>query len=55
MSLESFQAPIGGVAIHEPASGVTQSLPFVEGKWKAIATDEQAAQSLIELQRSKKK
>ncbi|GJS19202.1 hypothetical protein Tco_0447834, partial [Tanacetum coccineum] len=30
--------------------GVTQSLPVVEGKWKAIATDEQAAQSLIELQ-----
>ncbi|GKF34618.1 hypothetical protein Tco_0107818 [Tanacetum coccineum] len=37
MSLESFLAPVGGVAIHEPASGVTRSLLVVEGKGKAIA------------------
>nr|GEU32736.1 hypothetical protein [Tanacetum cinerariifolium] len=30
MSLESFQAPVGGVAIREPASGVTRSLSVVE-------------------------
>ncbi|GJW38306.1 hypothetical protein Tco_0064151 [Tanacetum coccineum] len=40
MSLESFQAPVGGVAFREPTLGVTQSLPVVEGKGKAIATDE---------------
>ncbi|GKC46327.1 hypothetical protein Tco_1064049 [Tanacetum coccineum] len=41
MSLESFQAPVGGVAIHEPASGITRSLLVVKGKGKVIATDEQ--------------
>ncbi|GKA70942.1 hypothetical protein Tco_0777081, partial [Tanacetum coccineum] len=60
MSLESFQvhgqAFIGYVAFCEPtASGVTQNLPVVEGKWKRIATDEEAAQSLLELQTLKKK
>ncbi|GJY74839.1 hypothetical protein Tco_0479270 [Tanacetum coccineum] len=30
MSLESFQAPVDGVAILEPASGFTRSLPVVE-------------------------
>ncbi|GJU25558.1 hypothetical protein Tco_1164179 [Tanacetum coccineum] len=35
--------------------GVTRSLLVVEGKGKAIATDEQAAQSLLELQQLKKK
>ncbi|GKB93866.1 hypothetical protein Tco_0980003, partial [Tanacetum coccineum] len=30
MSLESFQAPVGGVAIREPALGFTRSLPVVE-------------------------
>ncbi|GKD27881.1 hypothetical protein Tco_1234095, partial [Tanacetum coccineum] len=30
MSFESFQPPVVGVAIHEPTSGVTQSLPVVE-------------------------
>ncbi|GJT67456.1 hypothetical protein Tco_1018936, partial [Tanacetum coccineum] len=54
MSLESFQAPVGGVAIREPASGITQKLHVVEGKGKGIATDEQAAQSLRELQKPKK-
>ncbi|GJT72848.1 hypothetical protein Tco_1032134 [Tanacetum coccineum] len=55
MSLESFQAPVSGVAIREPTLGITRSLPIVEGKGKGIATDEQAAQSLLELQQPKKK
>ncbi|GJS83303.1 hypothetical protein Tco_0749844 [Tanacetum coccineum] len=50
MSLESFQEPISGVDIREPTLGVTRSLPVVEGKGKGIATDEQVAQSLLELQ-----
>ncbi|GJY10372.1 hypothetical protein Tco_0378557 [Tanacetum coccineum] len=54
MSLESFQPPVGGVAFREPASGITQKLPIVEGKGKGIATDEQVAQSLLELQMPKK-
>ncbi|GJX88102.1 hypothetical protein Tco_0340116 [Tanacetum coccineum] len=55
ISLESFQAPVGRVAIHEPASSITQRLPVVEGKGKGIATDEQAAQSLLDLQKPKKR
>ncbi|GJZ37821.1 copia protein [Tanacetum coccineum] len=55
MSLELFQEPVGGVAIREPTSGITRSLPVVEGKGKGIATDEQATQSLLELQHPKKK
>ncbi|GJU42011.1 hypothetical protein Tco_1194968 [Tanacetum coccineum] len=55
MSLESFQAPVGGVAIREPDSGITQKLPVVEGKGKGIAFDELAAQSLLDLQKPKKK
>ncbi|GKG01159.1 hypothetical protein Tco_0305864, partial [Tanacetum coccineum] len=54
MSLESFQPPIGGVANREPASGITQKLLIIEGKGKGIATDEQVAQSLLELQTPKK-
>ncbi|GJY92936.1 copia protein [Tanacetum coccineum] len=54
MSLESFQAPVGGVAIREPASGITQRLLVVKGKGKGIATNEQAAQSLLEPQKPKK-
>nr|GEV66201.1 hypothetical protein [Tanacetum cinerariifolium]GEX49128.1 hypothetical protein [Tanacetum cinerariifolium] len=50
MSLESFQAPVDRVAIREPISGVIKSLLVVEGKGKSIATDEQVAQSLLELQ-----
>ncbi|GKC11898.1 hypothetical protein Tco_1008680 [Tanacetum coccineum] len=30
MSMESFKPPVGGVAIREPTSGVTRSLPVVE-------------------------
>ncbi|GKF94925.1 hypothetical protein Tco_0284625, partial [Tanacetum coccineum] len=55
MSLESFQAPVGGVAIREPVSGITRQLPVVEGKGKGIVSDEQAAQSLLDLQKPKKK
>ncbi|GJZ36556.1 hypothetical protein Tco_0582747, partial [Tanacetum coccineum] len=40
MSFESFQPPVGRVAIHEPTSGVTQSLPVVEGKGKGITINE---------------
>ncbi|GKD48332.1 hypothetical protein Tco_1277308, partial [Tanacetum coccineum] len=46
---------VGDVAFCEPAaSGITQKLPIVEGKGKGIATDEQVAQSLLELQTPKK-
>ncbi|GJW78271.1 hypothetical protein Tco_0139953 [Tanacetum coccineum] len=55
MSLESFQAPVDGLAIREPNSGVTRSLLVVDEKGKAIATDKQAAQLLLELHRPKKK
>ncbi|GJT62123.1 retrovirus-related pol polyprotein from transposon TNT 1-94 [Tanacetum coccineum] len=49
------QALVGGVAFCEPtASDITQKLPIVEGKGKGIATDEQVAQSLLELQTPKK-
>ncbi|GKD63672.1 hypothetical protein Tco_1305780, partial [Tanacetum coccineum] len=50
MSLESFQAHrqahVGGVAIRELIAEATRPLPVVEGKGKAIVTEEQAAQSL---------
>nr|GEW85441.1 hypothetical protein [Tanacetum cinerariifolium] len=36
MSLESFQAPVDGMAIREPDSGITQRLPVVKGKGKAL-------------------
>ncbi|GKE87613.1 hypothetical protein Tco_1565088, partial [Tanacetum coccineum] len=49
MSLESFQPPVGEVAICEPTSCVTRSLLVVEGKGKGIATDEQATLSLLDL------
>ncbi|GKC07012.1 retrovirus-related pol polyprotein from transposon TNT 1-94, partial [Tanacetum coccineum] len=58
MSLESLQAQgqalVGGITFHELASGITQKLLIVEGKGKWIATDEQAARSLLELQTPKK-
>nr|GEU58743.1 hypothetical protein [Tanacetum cinerariifolium] len=55
MSLESFQAPVGGVAICEPDSGISQKLPVVKGKRKVIASNELAAQSLLDLQKPKNK
>nr|GEV31414.1 copia protein [Tanacetum cinerariifolium] len=48
------QAPVGSVAIHEPVAEVTRQLPMVKGKGKAIATDEQVAQSLLYLHKPKK-
>ncbi|GKD76670.1 hypothetical protein Tco_1339291, partial [Tanacetum coccineum] len=59
MSLESFQlqghAHAGGVAIREPTAEATRPLLVVEGKGKAIATEEQAAQSLLALHTPKRR
>ncbi|GJT69104.1 hypothetical protein Tco_1028390 [Tanacetum coccineum] len=59
MSLDSFQtqiqAPVGGVAIRERVAEEIRKLPDVEGKGKAIATDEQEAHSLLDLHKSKNK
>ncbi|GJV22353.1 hypothetical protein Tco_1371373 [Tanacetum coccineum] len=62
MSLESLdaqgqgrQAPVGGVVIHKSNPVTTRTLPVIKGKGKGIATDEQVAQSLFELQQQKKK
>nr|GEU49577.1 retrovirus-related Pol polyprotein from transposon TNT 1-94 [Tanacetum cinerariifolium] len=59
MSLESFQAQsqahAGGVAIRKPVAEATQPLPIVEGKGKAIITEEQAAHSLLALHTPKKR
>ncbi|GJY35404.1 hypothetical protein Tco_0420782 [Tanacetum coccineum] len=59
MSLESFQAQghahVGGVAIQEPIAEAIRPLPVVEGKGKAIVTEEQAAQSLLALHTPKRR
>ncbi|GJT31471.1 hypothetical protein Tco_0911746 [Tanacetum coccineum] len=59
MSLETFQAhgqaPVGGVAIRERVEEATRQLLVVEGKGKAIATDEQASQSLLALHTPKRR
>ncbi|GJW45757.1 hypothetical protein Tco_0077403, partial [Tanacetum coccineum] len=59
MSLESFQvqsqAHVGGVAIRELVAEATRPLPIVEGKGKAIVTEEQVAQSLLALHTSKRR
>ncbi|GKC03038.1 hypothetical protein Tco_0994648 [Tanacetum coccineum] len=52
---EGEEAPVRGVAIHEPVSGITLQLPVVEGNRKGIVSNEQAAQSLLDLQKPKKK
>ncbi|GKE33897.1 hypothetical protein Tco_1453219, partial [Tanacetum coccineum] len=49
------QAYVGGVAIRAPVVEATRPLPMVEGKGKAIATDEQAAQSLLALHTPKRR
>ncbi|GJR53402.1 retrovirus-related pol polyprotein from transposon TNT 1-94 [Tanacetum coccineum] len=58
MSLESFQvhgqAQVGGVSIREHVAEATRPLPVVEGKGKAIATEEQATQSLLALHTPKR-
>ncbi|GJT05177.1 copia protein [Tanacetum coccineum] len=59
VSLESFQeqghAHVGGVAIQEPVAEAIRPLPVVEGKGKAIVTEEQAAQSLLALHTPKRR
>ncbi|GJZ26477.1 hypothetical protein Tco_0570730 [Tanacetum coccineum] len=59
MSLKSFQAPgqapVGGVTIRECVAEATRQLLMVEDKGKGIATDEQAALSLLDLHKPKKK
>ncbi|GJY12491.1 hypothetical protein Tco_0381800 [Tanacetum coccineum] len=52
---EPSQAPVGSVAIREPASHTIQKLPIIEGKGKSIATDELAAQSLLDLHKPKRR
>ncbi|GJR14002.1 hypothetical protein Tco_0796654 [Tanacetum coccineum] len=51
--LPQRQAPVGGVAIRERVAEEIQRLPDVEGKGKAILTEEQAAHSLIDLSKNK--
>nr|GEV29518.1 hypothetical protein [Tanacetum cinerariifolium] len=59
ISMELFQAQgqahVSGVAIREPVAEATRPLPVVEGKGKAIVTEEQAAQSLLALHTPKRK
>ncbi|GKB64887.1 hypothetical protein Tco_0921073 [Tanacetum coccineum] len=59
MSLQSFHteghAHVRGVAIQEPVAESTRPLPVVEGKGKAIVTEEQAAQSLLALYTPKRR
>ncbi|GJU70272.1 hypothetical protein Tco_1256531 [Tanacetum coccineum] len=59
MSLESFQAQghvhVGGVAIQEPVAEAIRPLPVVEGKDKAIVTEEQVAQSVLALHTLKRR
>ncbi|GKE55846.1 hypothetical protein Tco_1495031 [Tanacetum coccineum] len=55
MSLESFQAPVSGLDIHEPVAETIRQLPVVEGKGKGIATKEQATLLLLDLHTPKKK
>ncbi|GJS11404.1 hypothetical protein Tco_0368200 [Tanacetum coccineum] len=59
MSLESFHAVghahVRGVVIREPVAEATRPLLIVEGKGKAIVTEEQAAQSLLALHTPKRR
>ncbi|GKF95538.1 hypothetical protein Tco_0288273, partial [Tanacetum coccineum] len=48
-------AHVRGVAIREPVAEATRPLLVVEGKGKAIVTEEQAAQSLLALHTLKKR
>ncbi|GJW06096.1 hypothetical protein Tco_1568519 [Tanacetum coccineum] len=43
------RVPVNGVAFHEPTKSVSRSLPVVEGKRKAIATDEQVSRAEVEM------
>ncbi|GKF37766.1 hypothetical protein Tco_0114524, partial [Tanacetum coccineum] len=51
--LPQRQAPVGGVAIRECVAMEIQKLPDVEGKGKAIITEEPAAHSLIDMSKKK--
>ncbi|GJV22408.1 hypothetical protein Tco_1371428 [Tanacetum coccineum] len=51
--LPQREAPVGGVAIRKRVAEEIQRLPDVEGKGKAIITEEQAAHSLIDLSKKK--
>ncbi|GKG48553.1 hypothetical protein Tco_0512700, partial [Tanacetum coccineum] len=51
---ESLQASIGGVVIREPGPRFIQKLSEVKGNGKGIVSYEQAAQSLLEIQKLKK-
>ncbi|GKG60568.1 hypothetical protein Tco_0614130, partial [Tanacetum coccineum] len=46
---------VGGVAIQEPVVEAIRPLPIVEGKGKAIVTEEQVAQSLLALHTPKRR
>ncbi|GJT37311.1 hypothetical protein Tco_0937176 [Tanacetum coccineum] len=52
--LPQGRAPVGGVTIRDPVSETTPKLPEVEGKGKAIVTEEQVAHSLIDLSKKKR-
>ncbi|GJU69939.1 hypothetical protein Tco_1256198 [Tanacetum coccineum] len=49
------RAPVGGLSIREPESVIARKIPKVEGKGKGIVSNKQAAQSLLDLQKPKKK
>nr|GEU93581.1 hypothetical protein [Tanacetum cinerariifolium] len=52
---EAGQAHVGSVTSREPEEEATRPLPVVEGKEKAIATEEQATQSLLALHTPKRR
>ncbi|GJY50995.1 retrovirus-related pol polyprotein from transposon TNT 1-94 [Tanacetum coccineum] len=53
--LQAGHAYVGGVAIRESVAEATRPLPVIEGKGKAIVTEEQAAQSLLTLHMPKRR
>ncbi|GJS25815.1 retrovirus-related pol polyprotein from transposon TNT 1-94 [Tanacetum coccineum] len=53
--LQAGHAHVGGVAIQESVAEATRPLPVIEGKGKAIVTEEQAAQSLLTLHTPKRR
>ncbi|GJS02986.1 histone deacetylase 14 [Tanacetum coccineum] len=52
---QAHPEPQGEEVDYDLQQGITQKLPIVEGKGKGIPTDEQVAQSLLELQTPKNK
>nr|GEV28124.1 hypothetical protein [Tanacetum cinerariifolium] len=53
--LKASKAHVGGVAIREPVAKATRPFPVVEGKGKAIATEEQVTHSLMALHTPKRR